>query len=261
MEAPPTIAVILIHHRMQDHLRQCIFSIRQNSAANQICVIIAHLKTPEDDGAWIQQEFPEVKLVFVESFGIALMRNRALREARTPYVFILDADARLQAGALEGLLAFMKDHPKAAAAGPRTLRPDGTQEANGKRFYTWLTIAVRRSPLDRRWPNNYWTRRHLMQDRDWTQPFECDWIAGAGMFLRREALEQVGLFDERFVFGFEDVDWCFRAKEKNWQVWFTPSASIVHYIQRRSAKGFNRATIEHLRSLWRFWRKHHRLSL
>ena len=256
------LAIILIHHRMEDHLRRCLRSIQEQKTPWELMTVVVHLKTDEDDGGWIVEEFPWVQLEFAQRFGIAHMRNIGLRAARgAEFSLILDADARLRPGALAALVEFAESNKKAGAVGPRTVRSNGTLERNAKRFYTWLTVAARRSPLEKLFPNNPWRRRHLNLDRDWTQPFDSDWVAGAAMLLRGEALEEIGYFDERFIFGFEDVDWCFRAGLAGWRVRYCPSATIEHHIQRRSARGFNAMTAEHLKSLWRFWRKHKRLSL
>ncbi len=247
---------------MEDHLRRCLRSIREQKTPWEVSTIVVHLRTHEDGGDWIAEEFPWVQLEFADIFGIAHMRNIGLQSARdAEHVLIFDADARLRPGALETLVEFADNEMKVGAAGPRTVRSDGTLERNAKRFYTWLTVAARRSPLERFWPGNPWRRRHLMLDRNWDEPFDCDWIAGAAMLLKGMALEEVGFFDERFVFGFEDVDWCFRAKSAGWKVRYCPAAEIEHCVQRRSARGFSAMTVEHLKSLWRFWRKHKRLSL
>lgn len=256
------LTIILIHHQMQIHLRQCLNSIEMHALADGVETVVTHLRTATDDGGWIRAEFPWVRVVYSDCFGIASMRNIALRAAdKDSHAFVLDADARVQSGTVRRLLEFLRANPRAAAVGPRTIRPDGTLERNAKRFYTPLTVVVRRSPLNHMYPQNRWTRNHLMMDKDWSIPFECDWIAGAGMFLRAEALNELGGFDERFTFGFEDVDWCFRARKAGWAVWYCPDATIEHHVQRRSASGLNRMTIEHLKSLGRFWTKHGRLNL
>ncbi|MCX7017372.1 MAG: glycosyltransferase, partial [Candidatus Sumerlaeota bacterium] len=227
-----------------------------------VLTVVVHFRTPDDPGEWIAREFPWARMAWTDRFGIAHMRNAGLAAAaEARHKLILDIDAELRPGALEALVEFLESDARIAVAGSRTLRPDGSMEWNAKRFYDWMTIAVRRSPLQRLWPGNPWTRRHLMLDVDHSRPFECDWVAGACMLLRGEAVAEVGSFDERYRFGFEDVDWCLRAKKLGWKVCYCPRAEIVHHVQRRSARDLNALTIEHLKSLWRFWRKHGRLGL
>jgi hypothetical protein len=259
--ASPHLGIVLIHHRMADHLRRCLGSIRTQNPPWPMATVVAHYRTEADPGDWIAREFPWARLVWAERFGISHMRNLGLEGvADARHKLILDVDAELQPGALEELARFLEAEPQAGAVGPRTVRPDGSLEHNAKRFYDWTTLSVRRSPLNWLWPRNPWNRRHLMMEIDHSRPFACDWVAGACMLLRGEALQQVGPFDERYTFGFEDVDWCLRARQAGWQVYYCPSATVVHHVQRRSASGLNTLTLEHLKSLWRFCRKHGRLG-
>ncbi len=247
---------------MAEHLRGCLRSIERQKTPWPLATVVVHLRTEEDPGEWIGQEFPWVRMEWASRFGISHMRNIGLRAVDdAPHAMTLDADARLGAGALEALVRFAEETPRAAMVAPRTLRPDGSLEYNAKRFYDWTTVAVRRSPLRKLWPGNPWSRWHLMLDQDHSRPFDCDWAAGACMLLAAAARREIGEFDERFTFGFEDVDWCYRAIQAGWRVCYCPAASIEHHVQRLSAGGFNAMTREHLKSLWRFWRKHGRLNI
>ena len=141
------------------------------------------------------------------------------------------------------------------------MRLNGELERNVKRFYSLATIVLRRTPLGKIWKNNPWNQRHLMLDKDWSRPFYGDWVAGACFCMRREAIEEVGLFDDRYYFGFEDLDWCWRAKRLGWKIAFNPAAHIIHKVQRKSAEGFNKLAWQHLLSGVRFWIKAQRIKL
>jgi len=86
---------------------------------------------------------------------------------------------------------------------------------------------------------------------------EIDWMQGACFLMRRAALDDVGLFDERYFFGFEDVDWCFRARKSGWRVRYMPEVKVIHRYQRTSAKFFNPNQFKHLKSGLYFLLKHH----
>jgi len=218
---------------------------------------------PSGDGTeeLVAEKYPWVNLIRHDIFGIAEMRNVGLRAATGRHCLILDADTELLDGCLDALVRFMDRHPRLAGCGGHTVRLNGELEYNVKRFYDLATVLVRRSPIQRRWPDNPWTQRHLMKDKDHTRPFLGDWMAGACFCMRREAIEQVGHFDEKYYFGFEDVDWCWRAKRAGWRIAFNPHARIVHKVQRLSDKGLNRLALEHLKSGLRFWWKVHHQGL
>ena len=249
------LSIVIINYRMGHHLAPCFKSIF--SGDHKLSYEVILVNKPSDDGAEkFADKYPRLILVPFDKFGIGLMRNVGIRHAKGKYVLILDADTEVQTGALDELVEFMKQHPEAGVLGGKTVHPDGTMEYSCKRFYTPLTILFRRTPLGVWFPNNRWERWHLMMDEDHQNPLECDWVAGACFLIRRETLDQIGLFDEVFYFGFEDVDFCFRAKRAGWSVIYVPSSIVIHHVQRKS-RGFNRLSWEHLKSGIRFWWKHY----
>ena len=93
---------------------------------------------------------------------------------------------------------------------------------------------------------------------DWAHntPGVVDWVMGACMLVRREAIEDAGLLDEKFVLYFEDQDWCYRMWQKGWEVWYVPQVEMIHYHQRESKRWFSKHRWIHLKSMVRFFGKH-----
>lgn len=255
------LSVVIINFRMRQHLERCLPSIFDKRFRCKYEIIIVNKPSGDGTESFIQDKFPQVKLIQHAIFGIAEMRNVGIRHSRGRYILMLDADTIVLDGAFDKMVEFMDSHPDVGGAGAKTLRPDGSLEYNAKRFYTLWTIIVRRTPLGRVFPNNRWDRAHLMLDRNHDEPFECDWMAGACYLMRRKSIEEIGLFDEKFYFGFEDVDWCYRAKKAGWKIMYIPHPSIIHYVQRSSAGSLNRMAFEHLKSGIRFYLKHRRKKL
>ena len=90
---------------------------------------------------------------------------------------------------------------------------------------------------------------------------EVDWLLGAALLVRKKAIKEIGLMDERFFLYFEDVDWCRRFKLKNWKVIYYPGAKMIHFYQRLSAKEknikflFNKIVLIHLLSAIKYFSK------
>lgn len=252
------VSIVLINYRMAHLLTPCLKSIY--SGGNQLSFEVILVNKPSEDGAEkLTEEFKDLRLIPFPKFGISIMRNEGIRAAKGRYILILDADTESHPQALDALFKFMESHPDVGVGGGKTVRPDGSLEFSCKRFYTMMTIFSRRTPLGSWFPNNRWERRHLMLDEDHNCPLECDWVAGACFIIRREVIEQIGYFDDTFYFGFEDVDFCFRAKKAGWKVQYIPSAVIIHHVQRKSL-GFNTLSWEHFKSGVRFWWKHYILK-
>lgn len=252
---PPDLSIILINWRMARDLEGCLRSIRAHK--HRCSVEILLINKPSGDGAedLVTQQYPEVRLLTHPEFGFATMRNVGLRNARGRYCLILDTDIEILPGCFDGMVRFMDSHPRLGGCGGHTTLPGGKPEFNVKRFYDLTTVLVRRSPLQKWWPNNPWNRHHLMMDKDHSRPFHGDWMAGACFCIRSQAVSEVGLFDEGMHY-FEDVDWCWRAKQLGWRIAFNPHARIIHKPQRLSGRGLlNSLVLTHLRSGLRFWWK------
>ncbi len=255
------LSVILINWRMRPDLESCLRCVEAHHHRCRVEVLL--INKPSGDGTeeMIRERFPWVRLFPHPHFGFATMRNVGLRESRGRYCLVLDTDTELLQGCFDSLVSFMDRHPRLAGCGGHTTRLDGELEYNVKRFYDLMTVLVRRSPLQNLWPHNPWNFRHLMMDKDHERPFLGDWMAGACFCMRRETVEEVGPFDENMHY-FEDVDWCWRAKQAGWQIAFNPYARIIHKVQRLSGKGVvNRQTWLHLKSGLRFWWKVHHQGL
>ena len=256
--SPPDISVILINWRMREDLEKCLSFIEAHPHRVSAETVVVNKASGDGTEELIRDRFPWARLVDHPEFGFATMRNEGIRHARGRYYLVLDTDTELLPGCFDALVRFMDRHPRLAGCGGHTTRLDGEVEYNVKRFYDLATVVIRRSPLMTLWPNNPWNYRHQMMDKDHERAFLGDWMAGACFCMRREAVDQVGFFDESMHY-FEDVDWCWRATNAGWLIAFCPHARIIHKVQGLSRKGFNRNTLIHLKSGLRFWWKvHHR---
>jgi hypothetical protein len=256
----PDISIVLIHFRMQELLFRCLDSIVKKNWLSSYEIIVVHKGSGDDTAALLRVIYPRVIVLPCEQFGIARSRNIGIRTARGRHLLMLDIDTLVLDEALDRLVAFMDRRPACGAAGAKLLDPDMSVQYSCRRFYTLSAVLYRRTPLARLFPRAQALRDHLMMDFDHAREREIDWMQGACFLMRREAVENVGLFDERYVFGFEDVDWCFRAKRKGWKVHYIPDARVIHDYRRSSARPFSINAFRHLKSGLYFWAKHHVLG-
>ncbi len=142
--------------------------------------------------------------------------------------------------------------------GPQILDRDGSVQGSARAFPTPLTgLFGRSSFLTRFFPNNSLTRKNILTTRsDCKTPMEVHRVSGACMVVRRKAVDDVGLMDERFFLYWEDADWCKRMRDKGWKVVYFPRASVVHYVGVSSAQAFMRSTVEFHKSSYRLFDKY-----
>jgi hypothetical protein len=219
-------------------------------------IIVVDNASTDGSAAMVRERFPGVQLIENrENVGFAAANNQAIAQARGRVLFLLNPDAYLRPGALQGLIGFFDAHPEAAAVGPNVLNSDGTWQAAVFRFPTlwdlwceavFLSVLFPRSRLFARKEIGGFQRDHVR---------EVDWIQGCALAVRRAVWDAVGPFDEGYWMYVEELDWCRRANQQGYRLFFTPDAEVVHYGKRAVAKA--RASVLPLgfRSHFRYFRK------
>lgn len=248
--------LVVINYNTRDDLRACLFSAQDKLPGFPVVVV----DNGSTDGSreMVERDFPQVRLVKNRgNLGYASACNLGIRMTKEPYVFILNSDVEFPAGGLEVLLDFMDDHPEVAALGPLVLNPDGSRQMSCRRFPT-LWESVVHGFLGEIWPDNPLTRRYQLKDLPPDRPREVDWVSGAAMLLRREAVERVGGFDEAYFMYVEDVDLCWRLRQAGYRVYFHPGFRAIHKIGSSSSQRSLRMLWEHHRSMLIFFRRRYR---
>lgn len=177
----------------------------------------------------IAANVPEVEVIrSSDNIGFARGVNQLLGRSDASWFLALNSDAWPEPGALARLVEAGHAHPRAAAVAARLLRPDGALEHSTHPFPTPGLALIDALGLRAVLPNRWAAERCL--ERAWAhdRPRQVDWAVGAGLLMRRTAVEEVGGFDERFFLYVEDLEWCWRAQNRGWQIWFEPGAVIRH---------------------------------
>jgi hypothetical protein len=196
----------------------------------------------------VRAHFPEVRLIAQEfRAGFGANHNTVIRATSGRYVYVLNEDTTSDDWGFARLVGEMDSHPRVAALGPRLVYPDGRHQRSAWRFPT-PTVSLLGLPT---------LGRVGINQSSGTRPRSVDWVAGAAMFLRREALDDIGLFDEGFFMYFEEVDLCFRLRQAGWDVRYFPRATVVHHESQGSVDIPERRINEMWRGRRRYWQKHH----
>jgi hypothetical protein len=208
------------------------------------------LDNASEDGSVdaVRERFPDVR-VLAQHFraGFGANHNTVIRATDGRYVYVLNEDTTSTDWAFERIVAYLDANPRVAGLGPLVVYPDGRQQASAWRFPTPLVSAVGLLTIGKVGV----TQSHGEQAR------AVDWVTGAALVLRREALEEVGLFDEEFFLYSEEVDLQLRLHQAGWEVHYFPDAAVVHHESQFSAEIPERRINEMWRSRHRYWRKHH----
>jgi exopolysaccharide biosynthesis polyprenyl glycosylphosphotransferase len=238
-------------------LIRCLNSILEQEIHTDYRIAVVDNNSQDRVIELLKREYPDVAIIAKKSNdGYASAVNAAIRALDADYVLVLNPDIIVKPGALDVAVGFMEENKDVGIAGLKLLNPDGTVQYSCRTFYTLPTILLRRTFLGKLFPNSSILTRHLMSNWDHNSVRDVDWVLGACMMVRRTALQEVGLMDERFFLYFEDVDWCYRMKRCGWRVSYLSESEMIHDHQRKSAKGFiSKSQIYHLKSALRFYNK------
>jgi N-acetylglucosaminyl-diphospho-decaprenol L-rhamnosyltransferase len=202
----------------------------------------------------VLRRFPGVRLVEQENRGLAAGWNTGIRSSAGRYVFILNADAWVVGDGLTRLVEFADAHAEAAVVGPKLLNPDGSLQRSVRAFPTRWRLATEYLFLRKLAPRSRLLNDFYGGGFDHDSVREAEFLMGAAMLVRREAIDAVGLLDEDFFLFSEETDWCYRFRAAGWNVLFFPGAEVVHV---GGASHGGRMFKENVRGHLRFFVKHH----
>jgi hypothetical protein len=254
----PDLSVCIVNWNTRADLEVALHSVLQADPGLALEIVVLDNASSDGSALMIRERFPAVTLIESrENLGFARGYNRAAAGTSGRFLLILNPDTQTQPGALRQLVSFLAAHPEAGAAAPRLLNTDGSLQFSCRRFPTAWAALFRNTVLGRLFPKNRFTREYLMQDWDHVTPRPVDWVSGAAICIRREVWEQVGGFDEGFFMYAEDMDWCLRAQQAGWKIYYLPEAAITHHIGRSSDQRPGKMVVAFHRSMARFYRKHY----
>jgi len=250
------LSIVIPHFNRKELLERCLSSIPAGVATLSYETIVVDNGSKDGSPERVKERFPDVLLLQNEANeGFSRATNRGLRMAQGEYLLCINNDTVLSPHSLEILVSFMKQHPGAGVSGGKILNRDGTLQPSARSFPRIETAFFNRSSLlSRLFPQNPFSRRYLLTDWDHHSVREVDWVSGSFFLIRREVLQKVGFFDERFFLYCEDVDYCRRVKETGYHVFYVPEAQILHdtgYSEKRVNTLFF-----HHQSMYRFYKKY-----
>jgi N-acetylglucosaminyl-diphospho-decaprenol L-rhamnosyltransferase len=197
------------------------------SVAGHETIVVDHGST---DGTLelVRERFGEARLIAQENRGLAAGWSTGIRAATGRYFLLLNSDAWMLGDAIARLAAFADEHPEAAVVGPRLRNPDGSLQRSVRGFPTLWRLATEYLFLRKLAPRSRLLNAFYAGGFDHDRVLEAEFLMGACLLVRREAVDAVGLPDEDFFIFSEEVDWCYRFAAAGWKVLFFPGAEAVH---------------------------------
>ena len=265
------LAIVIVSYNVAPLLRRCLETLlaSEGEFTYEICVV----DNCSSDGSvkMVRESFPEARfpiriIANEENVGYPAANNQGLLalgvEGPSPprYCLLLNPDTEVPPDALGRFIDYMDRNVEVGVVGPRLVLPDGRLDLACRRgFDSMSALVYRMVGLSTLFPRSPRFARYNMTFLDENQMAEVDAVVGAFMLVRTEAIEEVGLLDDRFWMYGEDLDWAKRIKDAGWRVIYNPEVTVLH-VKRASSQQNPRARLEFYRAMLIFYYKHYRTS-
>lgn len=268
------LSIIIINYKTQSHLRQCIKSIQKHAPKMNYEIIVVDNNSQDGTVQMIEDDFmynyknqkiSNVELIANnENLGFPKAVNQGIKKSTGKYILLLNPDITILENSLEQMIAHMKMHPDIAVLGPKLVNPNGSIQLSCFNRFTSPELVLYRRTLFGKLSRG----RKMLDDftmKSWDHLTEKDvaWILGSCMLVDKNAINKVGMMDERFFMYMEDVDWCRRFWQKGYKVSYYPKVKMVHYYARESSSesGLIKAMLKkqtrtHITSAFKFFLKY-----
>ncbi len=252
------VSVIIVSWNARDFLMECLASLCPGEGRRATEISVVDNASTDRSPEAVESRFPAVRLVRnAENLGFAKANNIGVQYATGRHVCFINSDAKAVGDCIGQLVDYCESHRDVGMAGPRITGRDGRLQRSCRGFPTVWNTLCRALALDTFCPKvkaftgyslAYWPQEELR---------EVDILSGCFWLARREAMNEVGLLDERFFFCGEDMDWCKRYWANGWKLVFFPNARAIHYGGASSDNAPVRFHVEMQRGEHQYWKKHH----
>lgn len=254
------VAVVVVTHESRDVIDECLASIPRGVEGLTADVVVVDNASEDGTVDAVRAHHPWVRLITTtRRAGFSENCNLGAAIVNARHLVLLNPDTVVRAGAVTELVRHLEGDPAVGCVAPRLVYRDGRFQPSVRRFPTLGSVAVRRTPLRLVWKHSQIERRHLRSDElaDVIEPVDIDWALGAALAIRSEVWRALGGLDEGYRLYCEDIDLCWRIHQSGWTVRYVPSAVVAHDLGEDTRRRFFTVrTWWHLRSMWRFVRRH-----
>jgi N-acetylglucosaminyl-diphospho-decaprenol L-rhamnosyltransferase len=245
-------AAVVVNYEAGSLLAECVHSVLADSSAGAVELVVVDNGSVDGSVDAMLAANPGVHVITAPgNVGYARAANLGIAATRAPIVAVLNADLTMEPGTAKAMSARFDEEPALGACGPRIRNVDGSDYPSARRSPS-VALAVAHGLLGLWWRRNPFTARYRELDADPSQPRSVDWVSGAAVWLRRDALDVVGGWDERYFMYVEDLDLCWRLRRSGFAVAYEPAGAVTHVQGASTSRTPYRMLAQHHRSAWRF---------
>jgi GT2 family glycosyltransferase len=258
-------SIIIVSYNSLSYLRDCLDSINKNKPSESFEITVVDNASSDGTVEAMRKDYPHLKLIEnARNEGFAAANNMAIKSTSSEYILLINSDCRVYENSIDRLLEFADASKDAGIAGPRIINSDGSVQLSCRKFPSFFDAGMH-SILTNIAPDNPFSRRYKLADINRDEVSEVDWVSGSCMLIRRAALVDTGLMDEKYFMYVEDTDLCYQMWKKGWKVYYFPESEILHHIggstKNNALSGAVTSSIRMQKSVLYFFWKNYRKTL
>lgn len=234
-----TLSIIIVNYNVRYFLEQALHSVFSAIEDLDAEVFVVDNASSDDSVEIVKSKFQEVKLIEnKENVGFAVANNQAIKQSIGKYILLLNPDTIVEEDTFNKCIQFMEDRPDAGAVGVKMIDGSGRFLPESKRGFPSPMVAFYKTfGFSKIFPNSKLFNKYHLGYLDENKTWEIDVLAGAFMFMRKAALDKVGLLDESFFMYGEDIDLSYRIQKGEYKNYYYPGTTIIHYKGESTKKG------------------------
>lgn len=254
------VSFIIVNWNTLEITKDCIESVEKEMKSSSYEIILVDNNSSDGSREFFEQNYSKHHLILNDdNLGFAKANNQGIAQANGRYLLLLNSDTIVLDNAVDKCVFYMDRQPDTGVLGCRILNDDRTLQRSCSQFPSILNQFIFISGLNQIFSKNRFWGREKLTWWDYSHNLDVDVVSGCFMLIRKEAIEQVGGFDEQFFMYSEEVDWCLRFKKHGWRISFYSDAEIIH-LGGASAKryGSKRAIIKDestMKYIFKHWNK------
>ncbi|MGA2516627.1 MAG: glycosyltransferase family 2 protein [Thermodesulfobacteriota bacterium] len=259
MATPLNLSLVIVNYNTREDLKTCLNSVYTSKQEAKFEVWVVDNNSKDGSAELVEKEFQQTKLIKnKENLGFAKANNQVIRKINTEYVLLLNPDTIVSDHVFDSTIDFLRNTPEAGMVTCKLVKGDGKLDPACRRSFPSAFDGFSRAVgLSKIFPNSQLFARYNLTFLHENQINKVDAINGAFMMVRKRAIDDVGLLDEDYFMYIEDLDWCFRFKQKGWKIYYVPTTNVIHLKGQSGRKNSDGMINEFFKSMEIFCRKNY----
>ncbi|KKQ95695.1 MAG: WsbD [Candidatus Woesebacteria bacterium GW2011_GWB1_43_14] len=260
------LSIIIVNYNTGGLLAECIESVLKHTKKISYIIYVVDNNSSDESLALLSRLSKNKSRIKVikcsKNLGFAGANNLALKKVKSDFVLLLNPDTLIKNNVIGDMLAWIKRKAEVGIASCALKNSDGSIQGTGGYFPTLLRVFSWMTIEDLPFVAKIIKPFHPMRNLSYSKGInfykgikELDWVTGAFFMFRSTLLKEIGLLDDDYFMYTEEVDYCYRAKQKGWKVFYNPAWSIVHYGGASAGSEF--AILSEFKGIKLFYKKHY----